>query len=72
MSYKNEFKKNKKIIKMNEFDDDDNIYSYIEKNFSDYNFEEVYEKNSKNKDWENKLNLTNKNISSTSNYEKIK
>ncbi len=79
MSYKNEFKKNKKIIKMNEFDDDDNIYSYKEKNFSDYNFEEVYEKNNKNKERENKIEfiksqnkLTNKNISSTSNYEKNK
>ncbi len=79
MSYKNEFKKNKKIIKMNEFDDDDNIFSYKEKNFSDYNFEEVYEKNNKNKERENKIEfiksqnkLTNKNISSTSNYEKNK
>ena len=79
MSYKNEFKKNKKIIKMNEFDDDDNIFSYKEKNFSDYNFEEVYEKNNKNKEKENKIEfiksqnkLTNKNISSTSNYEKNK
>ena len=79
MSYKNEFKKNKKIIKMNEFDDDDNIFSYKEKNFSDYNFEEVYEKNKKNKERENKIEfiksqnkLTNKNISSTSNYEKNK
>ena len=79
MSYKNEFKKNKKIIKMNEFDDDDNIYSYKEKNFSDYNFEEVYEKNNKNKERENKIEfiksknkLTNKNISSTSNCEKNK
>ena len=79
MSYKNEFKKNKKIIKMNEFDDDDNIFSYKEKNFSDYNFEEVYEKNNNNKEKENKIEfiksqnkLTNKNISSTSNYEKNK
>ena len=79
MSYKNEFKKNKKIIKMNEFDDDDNIFSYKEKNFSDYNFEEVYEKNNKNKERENKIEfiksknkLTNKNISSTSNCEKNK
>ena len=79
MSYKNDFKKNKKIIKMNEFDDDDNIFSYKEKNFSDYNFEEVYEKNNKNKEKENKIEfiksqnkLTNKNISSTSNYEKNK
>ena len=52
MNYRNKFKNKNNIIKMNELEEDDNIFSYQDKNFTDYNFEEVYEK---------KLNKNNEN-----------
>ena len=60
MNYRAKFKNKNNIIKMNELEEDDNIFSYKDKNFTDYNFEETYEKNL-NKSNENKIEFIKSN-----------